>query len=227
METRLQSGSSLYRPFFILFFQMTPATGDRVRNRLLLDSTDTSDITRFFNPRVVRFEKSPPINGIIANLSRAHQVHQGNAHTLRIVQVSASSAASEIRNGRDLRDQTHFGNNDNPNRWIQYTFEKWRVRPTLYARPSHFNGGTGDANPKSGSIAGSNDGITRTEIDRREENSELNARGAMASFPIAERGSEWKMLRMPRKSLRFGFSCSAWATASAGDHESEPPQFLQ
>jgi hypothetical protein len=47
----------------------------------------------------------------------------------------------------------------------------------------------------------------RAEIDRSEENSELNARGAMATFPIADRGSEWKMLRMPRKSLRFGFGC--------------------
>jgi hypothetical protein len=119
--------------------------------------------------------------------------------------MSARIAASELRNALDLRDQTHCGNNDNPNRWIQCTFEKWRVRPTHSASRSHFNGGPGDANPESGSIEGSNDGITRTEIDRREENSGLNTRGAFAIFPIAERGSEWKMLRMPCKWLRFGF----------------------
>jgi hypothetical protein len=79
------------------------------------------------------------------------------------------------------------------------------VRPAHSASRSDFNGGPGDTNPKSGSIEGSNDGITRTEIDRSEENSELNARGAIATFPIAERGSEWKMLRTPCKSLRFGF----------------------
>jgi hypothetical protein len=179
METRPLSGSSLYRPFFILFFQMIPSTWDRVRNRLLLDSTHTTDSTRFFNRRVVQFDKSPPINGITAHLSR---VHQGNAHTLRIVQVSASSAACELRNVVDLRVQTHFGNNDNPNRWIQDTFEKWRVRPTHYVSRSYFNGGPGDANPKSGIIKGSNDRIAWTEIDHREENSELNARGAICHF---------------------------------------------
>jgi hypothetical protein len=204
METRSQSGISLYRPFFILFFQMTASTRDRVRNRSLLDSTDTTNNTRFFNPRVVPFEKSPPINRIIAHLCR---VHQGNAHTLRTVQVSASSAASEFRNVLDLRDQTHFGNNNNPNRWIQYTFEKWHVRSTLYASPSDFSGGPGDANPKSGIIEGSNDGITRMEIDRREENSELNDQRAIATFPVAKPGSQWKMLRMPCKWLRFGFGC--------------------
>jgi hypothetical protein len=52
------------------------------------------------------------MNGIIAHLSR---VHQGNAHTLRIVHVSASSAASELQNVLDLRDQTYGGDNDNPN----------------------------------------------------------------------------------------------------------------
>jgi hypothetical protein len=193
-ENRPKSGISLDRPFFILFFQMTPSTSDCVRNRSLLDATDTTENIRFFNPRVVRFEKSPPINGIIACLSR---VHQGNARTLRIVQVSASSAASELRNVLDLLDQTHFGNNDNPNQSIQYTFEKWRVRPTHYATRSDFNGGPGDANPKNGIIEDSNDGITWTEIEHSEENSELNARGAIATFPSAERGSEWKMLRLP------------------------------
>jgi hypothetical protein len=68
--------------------------------------------------------------------------------------VSAISAASKLRNVLGLRDQTDVGNNDNPNRWIQYTFEKW----------SDFNGGPGYANPKSGIIIGSNDGITWTEI---------------------------------------------------------------
>jgi hypothetical protein len=121
--------------------------------------------------------------------------------------VFASSAASELRNVLDLRTQTHFGKNNNPNRWIQDTFEKWRVRPTLYASRSDFNEGPGDANPKSGIIEGSNDGITRAEIDHREENSEFNSRGAIATFPRIERGSEWKMLRMPCKALRFGFGC--------------------
>jgi hypothetical protein len=88
--------------------------------------------------------------------------------------------------------------------------EKWRVRSTHYASRSYFNGGPGYANPKSGIIDGSNDGITRTEIDRPEENSELNARGAIATFPIAERGSQWQMLRMPRKWLRFGFAFCQW-----------------
>jgi hypothetical protein len=202
METRSLSGISLDRPFFVMFFQMTPSTWDRVRNRLFLDSTDTTNNTRVFSRRVVRFEKFPSINGIFAHLCR---IHQGNADTLRIVQVSASSPASELRNVFDLRDQTHFGNNDNPNRWIQDTFEKWCVRPTHSASPSDFNGGPGDANPKSGIIEGSNDGITRTEIDHREGHRELNARGAVATFPIADRGSEWKMLRMPCKWLRFGF----------------------
>jgi hypothetical protein len=128
-----------------------------------------------------------------------------NAHTLRIVQVSASSAASGLRNVLDLRDQTYVGKNDNPNHWIQYTFEKWPVTPTHSASRSDFNGGPGDPNSKSGSIEGLNDGIT--EIDRREENSELNARGAIATFPIAEHGRQGKMLRMPCKSLRFGFGC--------------------
>jgi hypothetical protein len=75
------------------------------------------------------------------------------------------------------------------------------------ASPADLSGGPGDANPKSGIIEGSNDGITRTEIDHGEENSELNARGAIATFPITERGNEWKMLRTPCKSLRFGFGC--------------------
>jgi hypothetical protein len=61
------------------------------------------------------------------------------------------------------------------NQWIQYTFEKWRMGPTHYASRSYFNGRLGDANPKSGVIQGSNDGIPRTEIDQREENSKLNA----------------------------------------------------
>jgi hypothetical protein len=56
------------------------------------------------------------------------------------------------------------------------------VRPTHYANRSDFNGGPGYANPKSGIIEGSNDGITRTEIDRSEENSELNARGRLPLF---------------------------------------------
>jgi hypothetical protein len=135
------------------------------------------------------------MNGIIAHLSR---VHQENARTVRIVPVSASTTASELRNVLDLRDQTSFVNNDNPNRWIQYTTEKWRVRPTHYASGSYFDGGPGI-------IEGSNEGIISTEIDHGEENSELNPRGAIATYPIAERGSQRKMLPMSCKSLRFGF----------------------
>jgi hypothetical protein len=74
--------------------------------------------------------------------------------------LPASHAASELRNVVDLREQTHFGTDDHPNQWIQYTFEEGRVKPKHDAIRSCLNGGPGYANPKSWIIEASNDGIT-------------------------------------------------------------------
>jgi hypothetical protein len=58
---------------------------------------------------------------------------------------------------------------DKPGQWICLDFKTIRVGPTHYTtRAVHFD------YLKSWAVDGSDDNVTRTEIDRRENNSDLN-----------------------------------------------------
>jgi hypothetical protein len=175
------------------FFSLVSAeTWRRICGRLLVRGQSRAE-TRIWQGELIEYQPQGPLNGIIAHLTR---VHRGNVHRLGVVTVSASTLASELHPAVDLHANSFIATRDQPNQWIQYTFEKARVRPTHYTIRSYFNGEAGYAHPKSWVIEGSNDGIEWREIDRRNDTTELNARDVKATFSITAKPTYWKMLRM-------------------------------
>ena len=123
------------------------------------------------------------LDGIIAHLTR---VCSGNVHDEQIVDVTASSVwRGHPKDVADLERKLMFQSNDRKDSWICYDFKDRRVIPTSYSiRSSSL--GCGSSHPKSWVLEVSNDEEREnwTEIDRQEDNDELNGESRTANFKI-------------------------------------------
>ena len=122
---------------------------------------------------------APKLDGIIAHLTRECC---GNVHQKGIVYVMGMGLVQE--NPVDLMTYSEY-----KTPWICYDFIDRRVIPRSYSVRSHERN-----HLKSWVIEVSNDGYSWTEIERRENNNDLNDRFALSNFKISH---------IPRKSFRF------------------------
>jgi hypothetical protein len=138
-----------------------------------------------------------PFNGVISHLTAKCD---GNVHDKGVVEITTSSvneyfgtSASDVvryalRNAAGIGTYSDIWSQNKPGQWISWDFKALRIEPTHYTIRTH-NGSPNDAHLKSWAVEGSDDGASWTEIDRRENNSDLNDKLAVKTFAVARSGS--------------------------------------
>jgi hypothetical protein len=146
------------------------------------------------------FVPSDPLNGIIAHLTREYR---DNVHDHDVVTVTSSAPFSDneplhdrwyaAKNVVDLRVDSVFFSASRKreeeiphtrNNWICYDFKHRRVVPTSYSIRSNYNGRINSGNLKSWLVETSMNGDEWTEIDHKENNSDLNDRNVTRTFEV-------------------------------------------
>jgi hypothetical protein len=117
----------------------------------------------------------------------------GDVHDLGVVEITANSVfgTNYPRNIVDLdHSSSCFYSEDEPGQWICLDFKTLRIEPTHYTiRVSD------DDYLKSWAVESSDDGASWTEIDRRENNSDLNSKRAVKTFAVS-RSSSFGRIRL-------------------------------
>jgi hypothetical protein len=110
----------------------------------------------------------------------------GNVHDRGVVEITASSVfdTNYSRDAADLGTDPWFWSKNEPGQWICLDFKTLRIEPTHYTIRSGFY-----SHLMSWAVEGSDDGTSWTEIDRRENNSDLNGERALKTFAISRTGS--------------------------------------
>jgi hypothetical protein len=111
----------------------------------------------------------------------------GNVHDKGAVEITASSVLyGKPQNAADFGDKDlYFLSQEKPGQWICWDFKMLRIEPTHYTIRTH----SGPSYLKSWAVEGSDDGASWTEIDRRENNSDLNANLSVKTFAVSRSGS--------------------------------------
>ena len=140
------------------------------------------------NPRAppsIVYDESKKLDGIIVHLT--HQ-RIGSVYDERIVRVTSESRP---RNAVDPKTNSEYHFKPEQGPWICYEFKDRLVRPTSYSLRSGMA-----SHLKSWVIEVSNDGTENswTEIDRRDDNFDLNEEFVTANFKIS---------RVPMSAFRF------------------------
>jgi hypothetical protein len=102
--------------------------------------------------------------GIISHLTAKSG---GNVHDRGVIEITANSVSETFypQNTADIEIGLSFCSDDKPSQWICLGFKTLRIEPT------HYTIRTGHWSPlKSWAVEGSDDGVSWTEIDRRENN---------------------------------------------------------
>ena len=149
-------------------------------------------------PREFVYDQVRPLEGIIAHLTREGG---GNVYYKGIVSVTASSVYDNNRsrynpkNVFDLGTDSAYISKNEKDSWICCDFKDRRVIPTSYSMRSYF-GGPGACHLKSWLLEGSKDGTENSwkEIDRRDNNSDMNTKHVTRNFKIS---------RVPSEGFRF------------------------
>jgi hypothetical protein len=83
---------------------------------------------------------------------------------------------------------SHFASEDRPGQWFCVDYKVLKIEPTHY---TVLVGNAGHL--RSWVVERSDDGVTWTEIDRRENNDDLNKAYAVKTFAIAQSGTFGKV----------------------------------
>jgi hypothetical protein len=133
------------------------------------------------------FNVNSPLEGIIDYLRNKCG---GNVRDLSVA-ISASSvrsndASDAVANIAAGGSGNWFFSQSASGQWVCYDFRDSRVTLTHYAIQS-CDGGTGPNwdNPKNWCLEGSQDGTSWTELDRRENNTELDKCSKVVSFSVS------------------------------------------
>ena len=141
----------------------------------------------------------PKLDGVIAYLTRECG---GNVHDRGSVDVTANSAYENCRPNdvADLASCDWYVSNDRPNEWICYDFKDRRLIPKSYSVKS-----CDCSHLKSWVIEVSNDGKLWTEIDRRDNNNDLNNNMVTVNFKISRVPSErFRFFRLRQTGVSHG-----------------------
>jgi hypothetical protein len=134
-------------------------------------------------------------DGIIGYLTREWG---GNVHDRKIVDITSSTPWSNedrcaAKNAADLSSGSYFqsweGCGGPRENWICYDFKDRRIVPTHYAIRSYDNQGLGRSHLKSWLVETSLDGDDWQEVDRHEDNNELNDSWSTRTFRVASCGA--------------------------------------
>jgi hypothetical protein len=138
------------------------------------------DFVKFCFPRAPVFPFTWALfNGVISHLTAKCD---GNVHDKGAVEITASSVSGTHypRNAADLERCSWFSSKNEPGPWICLDFKTVRIEPT------HYTILAGNWTfLKSWAIEGSDDAVSWTEIDRRENKSDFNHPKAVKTFAVS------------------------------------------
>jgi hypothetical protein len=141
---------------------------------------------RHFLPRkqfAPRLFSSNALSGVHAHLT---EKCCGNVHDKGSVEIAASSVSGEHA---DLGEKdSYFCSQGGPDEWISCDFKALRIEPTHYAIRT-WEMGPNYGHLKNWAVEGSDDGAMWTEIDRRENNNDLNDKATVKTFAVVRSGS--------------------------------------
>jgi hypothetical protein len=144
---------------------------------------------------------SPLSEGIISYLTRQCGGNVCDHQCIHAFSESVHSPPHQPKNVVDFLTDTHFCSKNHPNQSIGYDFKyNQRIRPTHYAIRSVVGWRQNQEHPKSWVIEVTNDRWNENswiEIDRCENNHELNEPGIVQTFPISHPpNSEFRFIRL-------------------------------
>jgi hypothetical protein len=156
-----------------------------------------SDAINHVRTSEIPFQEEHPLNGIVSYLSKQCG---GNVSDMNIVTITcdlpfpaADRRPAEIA---DLEGPSYFCSasvpqgdrasiRHEPNHWVCYDFRKMRIRPSHYSIRSKVAGLTNGSNLKSWMIEISGPEGDWIEVDRHENNDDLNGGNRIKTFAIA------------------------------------------
>jgi hypothetical protein len=173
----------------------------------LLKRLTQSDVKRKYPIRKLADEqefsyvKGSPFNGLFASIRRRWKK---NAHEKGIVNISASDGSfpSKVTN-YDWVDCWHSKNI--PNSWLQFDFFNRAFSLTQYSIRT-FIGGPDSGHLKNWVIEGSNNEKEWVELDRRENNDELNDRNKAQTFQCQGNTGIYRYIRLRQFGLNHNGS---------------------
>jgi hypothetical protein len=136
----------------------------------------------------------------------------GNVHDKGVVEITGSkihhSHHGDLNYGprvtADLASDSYFETDNRPDQWICFDFKTVRTEPTHYTIRTH-QYDPGYAHLKNWVVEGSDDAVSWTEIDRRENNSDINKAWDVKMFAVSRSGS-FKMIRLRQTGLNHRHS---------------------
>jgi hypothetical protein len=175
---------------FDSFAVLTSSIWQQLSRRLILSVSPQYSNDRLVKPRCEAFpsEGKSAFEGIFSYLSLKHG---GNVHERGIVTVTAhepydSSSSWMPKNPADLTaTTTSFCSKNAADQWLAYDFQKSRITPTAYSIRSFHNYQVNGQRLKSWVIEFSSDGSSWTEIDRGENNNDLNGISIVKTFSVS------------------------------------------
>jgi hypothetical protein len=201
-QVRLEylSLNSFYEYFELVsnsFEHFTLSHWNSLRSRLILPVEPKCPNNRL-RDRSLSFQPLTPLLGIIAYLTAKFS---GNIHDCGVANITADRPysgdpgyAHAPKNAADLGSGSYFHSANEPNQSVTFDFKALRVRPT-HCSIRTYNSSPNAAHLKSWVLDGSDDGTTWMEVDRRENNSDLNNKFAVKTFTV-ERVETFRMVRL-------------------------------
>jgi hypothetical protein len=112
----------------------------------------------------------------------------GNLCDKGIIEATASTCESFFRpiHATDGQANTLFHSKDCANQWLCYGFKKMTIKARHYSIRSHDSSRDSNYHLKSWVVETCDDGQNWQEVDRRVDNSDLNAIGALKVFEISK-----------------------------------------
>jgi hypothetical protein len=156
-----------------------------------------------FDSGVCPFSSSSPMDGIISRLTREHGGHILDSGLISITASGIGNAEDcPLRNLATVGNDRLFYTADAVNSWICYDFKEMRLTLTHYSIRTRCD--CDGYHLRCWSLAGSMDGSSWTELDRREDDRTLNGKGTIGTFSIGAsegNGAEFRMIRLQQTGL--------------------------
>ncbi|OHS95358.1 hypothetical protein TRFO_38521 [Tritrichomonas foetus] len=143
---------------------------------------DKSSMKRYI--KKIEFSENDSLSGIITYLEGKY-----NGINSKILTVSSSSCnGSEYQpiNATKMKEDSIFRSNNSSNQWLKFEFHTLSIVPSHYTIRSAYHWGANDEQPSNWVIESSLDGENWIEIDRRENNTDLNAKNKTFTFQVTK-----------------------------------------
>jgi hypothetical protein len=166
------------------------------------------------NDRVLRgvasvfcpFSSSSPMDGILSSLATEHG---GNLVDSEIISITSSGVAPffscPLRDLATVGNRRYFTTRDEANSWICYDFKDMRINLTDYSIRTSWD--RDSSHLRCWILEGSIDGLSWTELDRRDNDERLKRTELIGSFVIGDGNrEEFRMIRLRQTDRNSGFS---------------------